>query len=452
MKVYHKKLGESFHIKTQNEVFLSFDIDGEGVAILASLRDFTETKLKEELKKLGFDYNKISLVKLVTSESAKEHLSFILKKFKEIKFVERIADFELYFIPSGHKVRIAKEENSKVKVLIIDDSKTICRFLEKIISVDSRIEVVGIVNNPLEAEKEIAQKKPDVITLDIHMPHMNGVELIKKIHPKFHIPTIMISSISIQEGPLVMEALESGAVDYIQKPEVSNLSQVSEEINEKIIQASKVLRSAQKQSHLSLAETSKFSSLKDKLIVIGSSTGGTKALREILVRLPKEIPPILIVQHIPEVFSRAFAERLNEQCPFEVKEASLGDKIEPNKVYIAQGGKQMKVKKSSQGGYEIDINMDEPVNRFRPSVDYLFETVSKTVDDKTILAVILTGMGNDGAQGMKKLKEIKNAHTIAQDEKSSVVFGMPKEAIKLGCVDKVLDLDEIPRIMVSIFN
>src|SRR5690606_31099269 len=131
------------------------------------------------------------------------------------------------------------------KVLIIDDSKTICRFLEKIISEDSRLEVVGVINNPLDAEKEIELKKPDVITLDIHMPHMNGVELIKRIHPKYHVPTIMISSISIQEGPLVMEALENGAVDYIQKPEVSNLSQVSSEINNKIFQASKVLKSAQ---------------------------------------------------------------------------------------------------------------------------------------------------------------------------------------------------------------
>src|SRR5690606_36602478 len=139
-------------------------------------------------------------------------------------------------------------------------------------------------------------------------------------------------------------------------------------INNKIFQASKVLKSAQKESKSSLTQVSKFTSLNDKLIVIGSSTGGTKALREILVRLPKEIPPILIVQHIPEVFSRAFAERLNEQSPFDVKEASIGDKVEPNKIYIAQGGKQMKVKKSTSGGYEIDINMDEPVNRFRPSV------------------------------------------------------------------------------------
>lgn len=454
MKFFNKKDGETFHIKSDSEIFLSIETKGESYGFLGSSIDFSLKNLTSFINEKNLQLSRDSLVKVILKETQKEDLKEFLSYFTNQKVVIRNNGFELYYMPATNTLRVSKEEElKKKKVLIIDDSKTICKLLEKIISNDKSLEVIGAINDPLLADDFIQKNKPDVITLDIHMPGLNGVELLKRIYPKYKIPTVMISSVSMEEGPLVMEALENGAVDYLQKPDINNIDKVSQDIIDKVTQAANVKKSAQKittvKSHTPVA--TKFSSFDDKLIVIGSSTGGTQALREILIRLPDEIPPILIVQHIPAVFSKAFADRLNDQCAFEIKEASDGDEVVKNRVLIAEGGKHMKIIKKGDK-YIVEKTLDEPVNRFRPSVDYMFKSVSEVVKDKKILSVILTGMGNDGAKGMKELKDKHASITIAQDESTSVVFGMPREAIKLGCVDHILPLEAIASQIISLLK
>ncbi len=351
---------------------------------------------------------------------------------------------------TGETIFVEKSETAvrpqaKKKVLIVDDSKTIRQLLIKILSEDPELEIVAETDKPLEVEKLIEKHRPDVITLDIHMPDMDGVTLLKRIQPKYKIPTVMISSISKEEGRQVLDALESGAIDYIQKPSMSDLREVAGQIRERI----KVAASAKIRNKKVVTRRSTTSPLIDKqsLIVLGSSTGGTEAIREILQSLPNEIPPMLIVQHIPPIFSAAFSARLNELCPFEVKEAANGDEVKANRVLIAPGGKQMGLK-AVKDKMIVVINDDPPVNRHKPSVDYLFKTVAD-MGSKKVVGVILTGMGADGAREMKKLKDL-GIKTIAQDKESCVVFGMPREAIQMGGVDFVLPLDQIAAKMMDI--
>jgi two-component system chemotaxis response regulator CheB len=338
---------------------------------------------------------------------------------------------------------------TKIKVLIVDDSKTIRTILSRIFQTDPQFEVCAMAEKPSEVESLILKHKPDVITLDIHMPEMDGVTLLKTIiSPKYQIPTVMISSISMAEGPMVLDALENGAVDYIQKPELSEIEKVTPMIIEKV----RIAALANTRIKLRYERTSvqiKEVCNNDSLIVLGSSTGGTEAIRDILTALPSEIPPMLIVQHIPAVFSQAFAKRMNDLCPFEVKEAEAGDEVRANRVLVAPGGQQMKVVAKGSKHY-IEINDDAPVNRFKPSVDYMFLSVSKILFTHTI-AVILTGMGKDGAKGMLELKKL-GVRTIAQDEESSVVFGMPKEAINIGAAEYVEPLSRIAEKIVVLTN
>jgi len=327
---------------------------------------------------------------------------------------------------------------AKKKVLIVDDSKTIRQLLIKILSEDPGLQVVAEAEGPLEVEKLIEKHRPDVITLDIHMPDMDGVTLLKKIQPKYKIPTVMISSISKEEGRQVLDALEAGAIDYIQKPSMNDLREVASQIRDRI----KTAANAKIRSRRTVTRKTTTPGVVDKnsLILIGSSTGGTEAVREVLQALPNEIPPILIVQHIPPVFSAAFANRLNDLFPFEVKEAAHGDEVLPNRVLIAPGGKQMGVK-AVKDKLVIVITDDAPVNRHKPSVDYMYQSVAQ-LGSKKVVAAILTGMGADGAREMKKLKDM-GIKTIAQDKDSCVVFGMPQAAIQQGGVDHVLPLDQI---------
>lgn len=328
-------------------------------------------------------------------------------------------------------------KTSKIKVLIVDDSQTIRNLLSQILSKDPIFEIVGLAEKPSQVEDLIKKNRPDVITLDIHMPEMDGVTLLKKIHPIYKIPTVMISSISKEEGPQVLQALESGAVDYIQKPQMSNLAEAAETIRErlKIAAKAKVTRTVRARK-ASQSHSFDF----DNVILMGASTGGTEALRVVLEGLPAKIPPILIVQHIPPVFSAAFAQRLNELCPFDVREAKDGDEVKPNQVLIAPGGKQMKIY-PAKDKLLIQVTDDAPVNRHKPSVDYMFKTAGEA-QLKKIVAVILTGMGADGAREMKRLRDA-GARTIAQNEETSVVYGMPREAAANGGAEFVLPLDEI---------
>jgi chemotaxis response regulator CheB/chemotaxis methyl-accepting protein methylase len=329
------------------------------------------------------------------------------------------------------------DRNSNLKVLIVDDSSTIRALLRKIISKDSRFEIIAEAGKPSEVLEILKKVKPDVMTLDIHMPEMDGVTLLKKIHPLYKIPTVMITSVSREEGTLVLEALENGAVDYIQKPDSKTLSNYESDIHEKLLMAA----GAQfKKTARAISRVAGKNHNLESLIVIGASTGGTEALKHVLLGMPKEIPPILIVQHIPPVFSYAFASRLNDLCPFEVKEAADGDEIQPNKVFVAPGGKQMGLRRLGER-LLISIKDDLPVNRHKPSVDYLFDSVSR-ISVKPAVAVILTGMGADGAKGMKKLRDL-GFRTIGQDAATSVVYGMPKEAKNAGGVEYEMPLERI---------
>ena len=335
-------------------------------------------------------------------------------------------------------------ETPQKKVLVVDDSKSIRQLLTRILGSDPRLQIIAEAEKPSEVEALIEKFKPDVITLDIHMPEMDGVQLLKKIYPKYKIPTVMITSLRMEDGPQVLEALESGAVDYIQKPSLNELDEVGPQMIEKVFMAAGSKRAAPVSRARGVVIDSGSASFGNQLIAIGSSTGGTEAIRHFLSLLPPNIPPILIVQHIPPVFSTAFAQRLAMLCPFEVKEAQDGDIVKNNRVLIAPGGFHMKIEREKRSG-ELTVRVIDtaPVNRHKPSVDVLFDSVAELLTKRAI-GVLLTGMGADGARGLLKMKQA-GAPTIAQNEATCVVYGMPRAAVEMGAADHVLGLDEIPQ-------
>lgn len=387
-------------------------------------------------------------------------MQLFAKEFAKLPLVTKESEsksLEAYFYTDSGRVRLgeatapvsspvvtAVQKDRRKRVLIVDDSKTIRQILARILEVE--LEVVGCAERPSQVEEMIVRLKPDVITLDIHMPEMDGVTLLKKYLPKFQIPTVMISSISMEESSHVLQALEAGAVDYIQKPTLDELAEVTPLIVEKVKTAAsakvKAVTPFSQKAALQKPAAAMGALNHSNLIAIGSSTGGTEALREVLTRLPSGIPPIVIVQHIPAVFSLAFAKRMNDLCAFEVKEAADGDECRPNRVLIAPGGFQMSlVRGSGPSGYQVQVKDAPPVNRHRPSVDVLFQSVADLVGKKAV-GVILTGMGADGAKGMLQMRQ-RGARTIAQDEASCVVFGMPQAAIKLKAAEQVRPLVDI---------
>jgi two-component system chemotaxis response regulator CheB len=332
-------------------------------------------------------------------------------------------------------------KDQKIKILIVDDSETIQKILSKIITSDSSMEVVACISSPTQALDFIKNNTIDVITLDIHMPEMDGVTLLKNYIDKYPIPTVIVSSISMDDGPIVLSALEAGAIDYIQKPSLSEITSLGPVIVDKIKSASTAKVNLRKQEKIKKnKQVINENEYENSLVVIGSSTGGTEALKEVFMNFPNQIPPVLVVQHIPKHFSKAFANRLNDMFDFIVKEAEDGDEVKKNQILIAPGGNQMKLVKSGSH-LRVQINNDPPVNRHSPSVDYFFYSVAE-LSLPNIISVILTGMGADGAKGMLSLK-LKGAQTIAQSEETCVVFGMPKEAIRAGAANDVLPLNEI---------
>jgi len=445
-----------YYLKVSFECFVCVeDSQGRSCGTVLSNLDFKKGSFEDFLSRAERELNTLKnmmVIKAVGSASFLRDIKDRIQnfKFRDEKLVQRDDKFEVVFYPNEGKLRVTKEEekvveNKIVNVLVVDDSKTIRNLLTKVLSKSDRINVVATAEKPSEVEELIKEFKPDVITLDIHMPEMNGVELLKIIQPKYKIPAIMITSVSIEEGPLVLDALESGAFDYIQKPKIEELSIVGPLMIEKVLEASKFKTNRRSSSSIVSRSSSLFN--QDCTVVIGSSTGGTTALKDILCGLPSEIPPTLVVQHIPAVFSKAFAERLNGLCPFTVSEAKDGEVVEKNHVYIAPGGQQMKVK--TKGNRKtIQITDDAPVNRFKPSVDYMFQSFESVAPKENIIAVILTGMGKDGAKGIKKLKDL-GALTIAQSEESCVVFGMPKEAIALGGATEVVHKENIAEKLVE---
>ncbi len=332
-----------------------------------------------------------------------------------------------------------------IKVLIVDDSAMVRSILQRELSKDPDIEVIGTAPDPYVARDKIVQLKPDVITLDIEMPRMDGITFLKKLMQYYPLPVIIVSSLTPKGGELAMEALEAGAVEVMCKPGAAyTVGDMSVELIDKIKAAARV-RVQKREAKPSLDQTYKKLSLTkttNKVVVIGASTGGTEALLKVLRVLPPNSPGIAIVQHMPEHFTRSFANRLNELCDIEVKEAENGDTVIPGRALIAPGNYHMLLKRSG-ANYYVEVKSGPLVSRHRPSVDVLFKSASQ-YGGKNVIGVIMTGMGKDGAEGMKLMHD-QGAKTIAQDESTCVVFGMPKEAIALNGVDYVLPLDKIPQ-------
>lgn len=335
---------------------------------------------------------------------------------------------------------------TRLRVVSVDDSPVLLKLLKRTMDESGFIDVVSQVSESVKAVEEIHRNRPDVVTLDIQMPQMNGVQVLKSLLSEAHYPVLMVSSLNLEEGSLVFDALNAGAFDYLSKPKHEEMTEFAQTLSERLLQASvnekkPVRLPSRKADHLP-------QSLHGKKLLwcIGASTGGTQALTEVFRSLPAEIPPTLVVQHIPPVFSRAFANSLNDLCPFTVKEAEQGEEVKPNHVYIAAGGFQMGLVERD-GALWISLRDVEPVNRFKPSVDYLFKDVAK-LKGRTLVAGILTGMGRDGAEGLLALKKL-GAKTFAQDEATSAVYGMPRAAVEIGAVDTVVPLDQIAQILVG---
>lgn len=357
--------------------------------------------------------------------------------------------------------------DKKIRVLIVDDSAVVRQSLTSILESDPQIEVMGTAADPLIAVKKIMKEVPDVITLDIEMPRMDGLTFLRKIMSQHPIPVVVISSLTSQGTEVAMKALEYGASEIIGKPAM-NAAQFFNESKIMLCDAVKAAAQA-KLSRLKINSTPtadyvkpKYSadiilekgSLKsrlvdtEKIIVLGASTGGTEAIRLLLRNLPSRMPGIAIVQHMPEGFTKSFANSLNANSELEVKEAEDGDKLYQGRVLVAPGNHHMLLKRIGKE-YCVEVKEGPLVNRHRPSVDVLFRSAARYAGQNAT-GIILTGMGADGAKGLLELKEA-GANTIAQDQNSSVVFGMPKEAIKLGAASEVLSMDAIAPYLIKKF-
>lgn len=343
----------------------------------------------------------------------------------------------------------------KIKVLIVDDSAVVRQSLTEILSSDSDIEVIGAAANPYIAAEKIAIQKPDVITLDVEMPKMDGLTFLRTIMTQHPIPVVMCSSLTETNSETALKAMEYGAIDIIQKPKLGTKDFIKESstiICDVVKAASKVDLTKRKITRMTVkpklsadvviskAKNSAMVQTTEKVIVVGASTGGTEALTVFLTALPLDTQGVVIVQHMPEHFTKAFANRLNSICQISVKEAENGDTVIPGHALIAPGNFHVLLKRSG-ARYYVEVKEGPLVNRHRPSVDVLFRSAARYAG-KNAVGIILTGMGDDGAKGMKELSDA-GAYTIAQDEESCVVFGMPKEAIKQGGVTKVLSLNNI---------
>lgn len=332
-----------------------------------------------------------------------------------------------------------------IKVLIVDDSAIVRQVLVKALSQAKGIEVIGTAPDPYIAREKIVTLKPDVITLDIEMPRMDGLTFLSKLMTHYPIPTIIVSSLTKKGGDMALEALELGAVDVICKPGTAySIDEITPILIERIKGASNVdLKKSELKNDSEKAKIVPKQSLTrttNKIIAIGASTGGTVAIEKVLMEMPGNCPGIVIVQHMPQTFTKSFAERLNSLCEMEVKEAEQGDSIAPGKVLIAPGNFHMVLKRSG-ARYYVDVISGPQVFHQRPSVEVLFNSVAKFAGSNAV-GVILTGMGADGGSGLLNMKNA-GAHTIAQDEKTSVVWGMPGEAVKLNAAEYILPLNKI---------
>jgi two-component system chemotaxis response regulator CheB len=339
---------------------------------------------------------------------------------------------------------------AKIRVLIIDDSALIRSLLTEIISKQVDLEVVGAAPDPLVAREMIRALNPDVLTLDVEMPRMDGLDFLEKLMRLRPTPVVMVSTLTERGADITLRALELGAIDFVSKPKLgiaTGMQQLSTEICDKIRVAAKarlhrhVAARPAVEAAVDKAAPAHYSRMStEKVVAIGSSTGGTEAIREVLTRLPPDFPGVLITQHMPPGFTRSFATRMNSLSRIAVSEAREGERVLPGHAYIAPGDHHMRLAKSGSN-YVIALDDGEPVNRHRPSVEVLFQSVA-AVAGANALGVMLTGMGKDGAQAMVAMREA-GSFNIAQDEASCVVFGMPREAIALGAVHEVLPVTQI---------
>ena len=342
------------------------------------------------------------------------------------------------------------EKFRKIKVLVVDDSRLSREMIARGISADPQIEVIAFAGDPFEARDKILETHPDVITCDVEMPKMNGIEFIRRLLPQYFVPVVMVSAVS----DVVFEAMAAGAVDFVAKPDFQAPKGVEIFIKDLIlkIKASAGVKARFKRPEQATTVSRVGGNMAcdaGGIIAIGASTGGTEAIYSLLSSLPKTVPGIVIVQHIPPVFSKMFADRLNNQTALTVKEAETGDYVEPGKVLVAPGDKHMRVKKIGRR-YQVECFTGEKVNGHCPSVDVLFESVAKEAGDCSI-GIILTGMGYDGAKGLLAMRR-KGAKTIGQDEASCVVYGMPKVAYDLGAVEKQASLGHIPQVLTDLLS
>jgi two-component system chemotaxis response regulator CheB len=354
---------------------------------------------------------------------------------------------------------------SPIKVMIVDDSAVVRQVVVSMLQAEPGIKVIGTASDPLFAIERMKSEWPDVILLDVEMPRMDGITFLKKIMSERPTPVIICSTLTEAGAATTVEALSAGAVTIITKPRVGLkqfMTESMDELTSAIRQAAKIdaRRMARRASHappvvaarnsadvmLAPARERAMTRTTEHIVAIGTSTGGTQALELVLAELPAVCPGIVVVQHMPPQFTAAFAARLNSLCEIEVREAVNNDRVVPGCALIAPGGKHMLLVRSG-AQYHVEVKDGPPVNRHRPSVDVLFRSVAKNAG-KNALGVIMTGMGDDGARGLKEMRDA-GAHTIAQDESTCVVFGMPKEAIRLEAAERVEPLDNIARMILA---
>ncbi|MBI9076744.1 MAG: chemotaxis response regulator protein-glutamate methylesterase [Desulfatibacillum sp.] len=344
-----------------------------------------------------------------------------------------------------------------IRVLIVDDSALVREILSKGLAQDPGLNVVGTASSPYEARDKIVELRPDVLTLDVEMPRMDGVEFLRKLMPQYPIPVVMVSSLTESGKKITFEALEAGALDFVSKPRsnvAAGLSAMLMELSTKVKLASTVDVSHWKGKRLEIKSRGPIQSTAleestDKVVAIGASTGGTEAIKDVITRFPVTMPGVVVVQHMPAGFTKMFADRLNSLCTMMVKEAENGDRIMAGRVLVAPGGKQMRVVRRG-GFYQVDVKPGELVMGHCPSVEVLMQSVAKEVG-KNAVGVMLTGMGSDGADGMKAMADA-GAPCVAQDEASSVVFGMPKEAYLRGGAKKLIPLGEMAQAVINMVN
>ena len=348
--------------------------------------------------------------------------------------------------------------NRKTRVIVVDDSALVRSLLAEIINRQPDMECIGTANDPLVAREMIREKNPDVITLDVEMPKMDGIDFLGRIMRLRPMPVLMISTLTERGAEVTMRALELGAVDFVAKPRVgvaNGLNQLSTEIVEKIRIAASAHVHRMVKPAASAAESATTGAPKppvssatllgklstEKLIAIGASTGGTEAIKEVLIQMPADAPAIVITQHMPPGFTTSFAARLNSLCQITVKEATHGERLLPGHAYIAPGGKQFSISRSGANYVAVVDEQAPPVNRHKPSVEGLFKSVAQFAG-RNAFGVMLTGMGADGATAMREMKDA-GSYNYVQDEASCIVFGMPREAIAHGAADEVLPLTQI---------